>query len=88
MAHHDWLGLKNELPHRRKVMLTVMSFLVPLALVVGVPLYNRVEPRLWGIPFFYWSQLLFVIVGALVTGLVYCLTPNCGSTMPQDGETP
>ncbi|SDD74248.1 DUF3311 domain-containing protein [Paraburkholderia lycopersici] len=64
------------------------AFLVPLALVVGVPLYNRVEPRLWGIPFFYWSQLLFVIVGALVTGLVYCLTPNCGSTMPQDGETP
>ena len=31
MAHHDWLGLKNELPHRRKVLLTVMSFLIPLA---------------------------------------------------------
>ncbi len=32
MPHHDWLGLKNELPQRRKVTLTVMSFLLPLAL--------------------------------------------------------
>jgi len=32
MAHHDWLGLKQELPHRRKVTLMVLSFLVPLAL--------------------------------------------------------
>src|SRR5215471_7451234 len=32
MAHHDWLGLKKELPHRRKVALTVFSFLVPLML--------------------------------------------------------
>jgi NitT/TauT family transport system permease protein len=32
MPHHDWLGLKNELPHRRKLMLTALSFLLPLAL--------------------------------------------------------
>ena len=31
MAHHDWLGLKTELPHRRKVWLTALSFLIPLA---------------------------------------------------------
>jgi NitT/TauT family transport system permease protein len=29
MATRDWLGLKEELPHRRKVLLTVLSFLVP-----------------------------------------------------------
>lgn len=32
MPHHDWLGLKKELPHRLKVLLMVMSFLIPLAL--------------------------------------------------------
>jgi NitT/TauT family transport system permease protein len=32
MATHDWLGLKKELPHRRKVVLMSLSFLIPLAL--------------------------------------------------------
>ena len=30
MAHHDWLGLKRELPQRRRLLLTVLSFLTPL----------------------------------------------------------
>ena len=30
--HGDWLGLKQELPHRRRVLLTVLSFIVPLVL--------------------------------------------------------
>ena len=32
MANHDWLGLKQELPHRRRLLLTVASFLLPLIL--------------------------------------------------------
>lgn len=43
MAHHDWLGLKKELPHRRKVLLTVMSFLIPLALWCAISYI----PGLW-----------------------------------------
>ncbi len=31
-AHRDWLGLKKELPRKRRVQLTLLSFLVPLAL--------------------------------------------------------
>jgi NitT/TauT family transport system permease protein len=30
MAHHDWLGLKQELPPPRRLLLTVLSFVVPL----------------------------------------------------------
>ena len=30
MAHRDWLGLKKELPHRRRLLLMILSFLVPL----------------------------------------------------------
>jgi NitT/TauT family transport system permease protein len=32
MAHHDWLGLKKELPRRRQLLLTVLSFLTPLVI--------------------------------------------------------
>lgn len=62
------------------------AFLIPLALVVGVPFYNRAEPTLWGMPFFYWSQLLFVVVGAVVTGVVYLLTPEGGEAVPHEGD--
>ncbi len=47
--------------------LIVGSWLVALA----VPLYNRVEPRLAGIPFFYWFQFLWIIVAAILTALAY-----------------
>lgn len=32
MAHKDWLGLKRELPHRRRLLLITLSFVIPLAL--------------------------------------------------------
>ncbi|HEX8310517.1 MAG TPA: ABC transporter permease [Chthoniobacteraceae bacterium] len=31
MAYRDWLGLKQDLPHRRRIVLTALSFLLPLA---------------------------------------------------------
>lgn len=48
--------------------------LVPWIAMVWVPSYNRVEPRLWGFPFFYWYQLLWVVISAIITGLVYFKT--------------
>lgn len=32
MKHHDWLGLKQELPPKRRLLLTILSFVLPLAL--------------------------------------------------------
>jgi hypothetical protein len=37
----------------------------PCILAVLTPLYNRVDPTLFGIPFFYWLQLLLIPVSAL-----------------------
>jgi NitT/TauT family transport system permease protein len=31
MAHRDWLGLKQELPHRRRLILAILSFVIPIA---------------------------------------------------------
>jgi len=37
----------------------------PCILAVLTPLYNGVDPALFGIPFFYWLQLLLIPVSAL-----------------------
>jgi uncharacterized membrane protein len=47
---------------------------VPIAVPLLVPLFNRVEPTLFGWPFFYWFQLLLVGLGVLTTSIVYRMT--------------
>lgn len=51
---------------------------VPIALPLLTPLYNRVEPRLWGIPFFYWFQLACVALEIVVITVVYQATKRRG----------
>jgi len=51
-----------------------LSYLLLLAPYVGmlwVPFYNSVEPRLGGIPYFYWYQFMWIGLGALVNAVVY-----------------
>lgn len=36
MMHRDWLGLKAELPERQRLILTILSFVVPLVLWCAV----------------------------------------------------
>jgi hypothetical protein len=50
--------------------LLVLPVVVPLL----VPLYNKHDPTLFGWPFFYWVQLVFVALGVLCTALVYRAT--------------
>jgi Protein of unknown function (DUF3311) len=47
---------------------------LPVVLPLITPLYNRIEPRWWGIPFFYWFQLSFVGLDIAVVMLVYLAT--------------
>jgi len=47
--------------------LLVPAIVIPLL----VPLYNRVEPTLFGWPFFYWGQLAFIALGVAATSVVY-----------------
>jgi Protein of unknown function (DUF3311) len=48
--------------------------MIPLLLPLLTPVYNRLEPQLFGVPFFYWCQLAFVGVDILVIALVYQVT--------------
>jgi hypothetical protein len=51
-------------------LLLLIQFVVSL----WVPFYNRVDPTWIGIPFFYWYQMLWVIIGAILTAIVYFAT--------------
>ena len=48
--------------------------LVPIVVPLLVPLYNSVEPTIFGWPRFYWLQLAFVVLGVATTALVYRMT--------------
>ena len=50
-------------------------FLVlPYIGTLWVPFYAKLTPPLFGIPFFYWYQILWIVLGSLITGLVLALT--------------
>lgn len=48
--------------------------LLPFAGTLIPPLYNRLEPELFGLPFFYWYQLLWVILTSALLGIVVVAT--------------
>lgn len=55
-----------------------LLLLVPFAAVAWVPFYNRFMPELFGFPFFYWYQLLWVPLTSLLTYIVYRKTRDDG----------
>jgi Protein of unknown function (DUF3311) len=48
-----------------------LLLLVPFAGLAFVPFYNQATPNLFGFPFFYWYQLLWVPMTSLLTYAVY-----------------
>ena len=48
--------------------------LIQFVPALWVPFYNSVEPKVAGIPFFYWFQMALVLVSAAVTAVVYFAT--------------
>ena len=51
-------------------VILVPSIIVPL--LVGI--YDKVDPKLFGFPFFFWFQFLLIIVVTSLTGFCYWLS--------------
>jgi hypothetical protein len=51
-----------------------LLFVVQFAVILWPPLYNKAEPAVLGVPFFYWFQLAWVVVSAVITAVVYFAT--------------
>jgi hypothetical protein len=54
----------------------VPLLIIPIVLPLITSIYNRVDPKLWGIPAFYWIQLLYVFLSAACTAIVYATSKS------------
>ena len=45
--------------------------LLPFAALLVPPIYAHETPHLWGIPFFYWYQAVWLLITAAITTIVY-----------------
>ena len=45
--------------------------IIPMVALALVPTYSRTTPELWGFPFFYWYQLLWVLITPILTYSAY-----------------
>jgi hypothetical protein len=58
-----------------------LLLLLPFLMLI-TPWINTDEPRLFGMPFFYWIQFAFVPVGVLAVAVVYLKTRDIGPVAP------
>jgi len=53
--------------------------LAPFVAVLWPPFYNRAEPAIAGVPFFYWYQMLWVVLTACILWFVYWCERRSGN---------
>ena len=46
-------------------------FLIVFIISLWVPAFNRVQPTLFGFPFFYWYQILVVLISSALMWIVF-----------------
>ncbi len=47
---------------------------VPFVATLVPPFYARRAPELFGFPFFYWYQVAWIVISALIVWFVYVVT--------------
>ena len=47
-----------------------LLLLIPFVALLWVPFYNRIDPAIFGIPFFYWYQFIWVVLTSLIIVIV------------------
>ncbi|KIZ14173.1 DUF3311 domain-containing protein [Streptomyces natalensis] len=65
-------------PERRPLVtptrvVAAVCLVAPFVAMLWVSSYARIEPRLAGVPFFYWYQMLWVPVSTALTAVAYML---------------
>ena len=73
-----------------RLYLPRLLFLIPLFAVVWVPFYNRLPPELDGMPFFYWYQLAWILIAAVIVLVVYLIDTRVThlTKIAEDWEAP
>ncbi|MBT2384565.1 DUF3311 domain-containing protein [Streptomyces sp. ISL-11] len=55
------------------MVLAGICLAIPFGAMLWVDSYSRLTPAFIGIPFFYWYQMLWVLVSTLLTVVAYVL---------------
>jgi hypothetical protein len=72
-------GAEPAVPRRRRGWRSVYwLLLLPLLGTLIPPIYNHEDPRLIGIPFFYWYQMLWIPISVACTVAVFRATRGKG----------
>ena len=58
-------------PRARRQDWSLLLLLLPFVFLLVPQIYARIDPRLFGIPFFAWYQFAWVIGGSIITFAVY-----------------
>jgi len=74
----------------------IVIAIVLVAALIGtlwVPFYNHTTPALGGFPYFYWYQLLWVPIVAILSAIAYLLSrrterSNTAARAPADAQSP
>ncbi|MHB1486858.1 MAG: DUF3311 domain-containing protein [Acidimicrobiales bacterium] len=80
--------------HRVKVGIVSVLFLAQFVALLWVGSYASVGPEFYGIPFFYWYSVLWLIVGAISMGVAFALLRHpvghevSAGTADEGGRTP
>ncbi|HVZ08029.1 DUF3311 domain-containing protein [Rhodopila sp.] len=64
-------GKQDDHKPMRPVIWARLLLLLPFIAMLWVSTYNTLEPEWAGIPFFYWYQLLWVILSAGIVAFIY-----------------
>lgn len=78
-----------EVPSTNYTLLAVAGVLlaIPIVALLWVSSYARETPSLWGFPFFFWYQFLWVFICSALTYTAYRLTLSArGKTTHKVGE--
>jgi hypothetical protein len=52
-------------------LFATLCILAPTVAVIAVPTYNSATPKLGGFPFFYWYQLIWVVITGILMVAAY-----------------
>jgi hypothetical protein len=66
-------GQRDDHKPMRPVVWARLLLLLPFIATIWVAFYNSAQPEVGGVPFFYWYQLLWVVISAIMIGVVYLL---------------
>lgn len=66
--------MQSEPGKRQQWSWWYLLFVVQFVAMLWPPFYNKAEPYVMGVPFFYWYQMLWVIISAVFTAIVYLAT--------------